>query len=197
MKAIVPELPAHAPRSRGNAFTRWIARCVLRAGGWKVVGEWPDLPRMVIIAAPHSSAWDAVWGIAAKVAMGVHIDFMAKKEAFGGPIGWLLRRFGAFPVDRAAPAGIVAQVSGQIRAADRMWLVIAPEGTRRRVEKWKSGFWKIARSANVPVFCAWFDYVDKQIGLGPLIELSDDMEADMARARELFRSHRGKNRDVF
>lgn len=197
MTRLLPELPPNAPRTKGNAFTRWLGRSVLRLGGWKVVGEWPDLPRMVIIAAPHSSAWDAVWGIAAKVAFGVHIDFMAKKEAFGGPIGWLLRRFGGFPVDRAAPAGIVAQVAAQIRNADRMWLVIAPEGTRRRVEKWKAGFWKIARSAEVPVFCAWFDYPSKRIGLGPLMELSDNMEADLLRARELFRPHHGKNRDVF
>ena len=193
----IPMLPACAPRSRGNALTRWIGRTVLRLGGWRIEGQWPALPRMVIIAAPHSSAWDAVWGIAAKVAMGVHIDFMAKKEAFGGPVGWLLRRFGGFPVDRGAPAGIIGQVAEQIRRSESMWLVLAPEGTRRRVEKWKPGFWKIAKSAGVPVFCAWFDYPRRTIGLGPLVPLGDDLEADLVRMRELFRPYQGKNRGVF
>ena len=194
MKRIVPDLPAQAPRTRGNAFSRWIGRTVLRLGGWKVVGEWPDLPKLVVIVAPHTTAWDVVWGLAVKVAFGVQIDFMAKKEIFGGPVGWLLRRFGGFPVDRRAPAGIIEQVAGQIRDAERMWLVLAPEGTRKRVERWKSGFWKIARSANVPVFCAWFHYPGKTLGLGPLVELTDDCEADLVRIRELFRDHQGKNR---
>lgn len=197
MSAIVPELPPQAARSGGNAFSRWIGRTVLRLGGWKVTGQWPDLPKMVIIVAPHSSAWDAIWGIAAKVAMGVDIHFMAKKEAFWGPLGWLLRRFGGFPVDRVAPAGIVEQAVAKIVAAERMWFVLAPEGTRRRVQKWKPGFWKIARGAGVPVFCAWLNYAEKTIGLGPLLELSDDLEADLLRAREQFRPYRGRNRDVF
>ena len=197
MRRVVPELPAIAPRTRGNAFTRWIGRSVLRLGGWRVAGEWPQLPRMVIIAAPHSSAWDAFWGIAAKVAMGVQIDFMAKAELFGGPLGWALRIFGAMPVNRSAAKGIIEQVAARMRASDKMWFVLAPEGTRRKVTQWKPGFWKIAKAADVPVFCVWFHYPEKTIGLGPLVELTDDCDADIARIRELYRPHRGRNRDVF
>jgi 1-acyl-sn-glycerol-3-phosphate acyltransferase len=197
MRRVVPELPANAPRTRGNALTRWIGRSVLRLGGWRVAGEWPDLPRIVVIAAPHSSAWDAFWGIAAKVAMGVQIDFMAKAELFGGPLGWALRIFGAMPVNRSAAKGIIEQVAARMRAADRMWFVLAPEGTRRKVTQWKPGFWKIAKAADVPVFCVWFHYPEKTIGLGPLVELSGDIDADIARIREMYRPHRGRNRDVF
>jgi 1-acyl-sn-glycerol-3-phosphate acyltransferase len=75
-----------------------------------------------------------------------------------------------------------------------MWFVLAPEGTRKPVERWKSGFWKIAKKADVPVFCAWFHYPDKVIGLGPRVELSDDLEADLVRIRGLFKGHRGKKR---
>jgi 1-acyl-sn-glycerol-3-phosphate acyltransferase len=189
----IPDLPPQAPRT-GNRFTRWIGRSILRLGGWTIVGDWPDLSRMVVIAAPHSSGWDAVWGLAAKVAMGVQITFIAKAELFWGPLGWLLRKFGGRPVDRSAPGGIVEQTAEQIRGAERMWFVLAPEGTRKRVEHWKTGFWKIAHRAGVPVYCAWFHYPDKTIGLGPLVELSDDPVADMARIREIYRPYLGKNR---
>lgn len=192
----IPAMPPQAPCT-GNRFARWLGRSVLRLGGWTITGDWPDLPRLVVIAAPHSSGWDAVWGLAAKLAMGVDIAFMAKAELFRGPLGWLLRRFGGIPVDRSAPGGIVDQTAAQIRETPRMWFVLAPEGTRRRVEHWKTGFWKIARRAGVPVFCAWFHYPDRTIGLGPLVELTDDATADMARIREIYRPYLGKNRGAF
>ena len=81
-----------------------------------------------------------------------------------------------------------------ILAADQMWFVLAPEGTRRAVSKWKPGFWRIAKAADVPVFCAWFHYPDKIIGLGPIVALSDDVEADLVRIRQIFAPYQGKNR---
>ena len=193
MSLRVPALPAHAPRT-GNAFSRWLGRSVLRLGGWTIHGQFPDVPRLVLLAAPHSSAWDAVWGLAAKLAMGVDIAFLAKAELFTGPLGWLLRKFGGIPVDRTAAHGAVEQAAASIRNAERMWFVLAPEGTRRRVEHWKSGFWHIARAAGVPVFCAWFHYPDRVIGLGQLFEMTDDPRADMARIREYYRPFVGKHR---
>ncbi|MBP8097770.1 MAG: 1-acyl-sn-glycerol-3-phosphate acyltransferase [Arenimonas sp.] len=193
--SLLRPLPPAAPRS-GNAFGRALGRSVLRVGGWRVVGEWPDIAKLVIIAAPHSSAWDAIWGIAAKLALGMGIVFIGKKEAFWGPVGWALRMFGGVPVDRSAPGGIVDQVAKQLRDAERMWFVLAPEGTRRKVENWKTGFWKIARRAQVPVFCIGFNYPDRTIRLGELVTLSDDMEADMRRIRLLFAGYRGKHRNA-
>jgi 1-acyl-sn-glycerol-3-phosphate acyltransferase len=194
LSAVVPPLPPKAPRSNGNAFLRWVGRTVLRIGGWRMVGEWPNEDRLVVIVAPHTSAWDGLWGLGAKVAMGLGIAFMGKQELFKGPLGWLLRKLGGFPVDRRSPVGIVDQVSAQLQAADRMWLALAPEGTRKPVERWKSGFWKIATRAEVPVFCAWFHYPDKVIGLGPMVELTGDVAADLERIRGLFKGHVGKNR---
>jgi 1-acyl-sn-glycerol-3-phosphate acyltransferase len=189
-------LPPNAPRSGGNAVSRALCRGVLRVGGWRLVGEWPDVKKVVIVVAPHSSIWDAIWGIAAKVAQGMGIVFIGKQEAFWGPIGWALRLFGGVPVDRSAPGGIVDQVAAEMLRAERMWFVLAPEGTRRAVEHWKPGFWRIARAAGVPVFCVGFDYPSKRIMLGELVELSDDFEADLRRIRALFAGYRGKNRDA-
>ncbi len=193
--SVVPDLPPRAPRV-GHAAGRWLGRTVLRLGGWRVVGQWPDLDKMVIIVAPHSSGWDAIWGLAAKLAMGLDIAFMAKAELFRGPLGWLLRAFGGIPVDRGAPGGIVEQSAARVREAPRIWFLLAPEGTRRRVERWKTGFWKIARGAGVPVFCAAFHYPEKKIVLDQLVHLGDDAEADMARIRALYRPFVGKNRDT-
>lgn len=189
----IPAPPPHAPRD-GNAFTRWVGRSVLRLGGWTIAGDFPDRPKIVLIAAPHSSGWDAVWGLAVKLAMGVEIAFLAKAELFRGPLGWLLRGLGGIPVDRARAHGAVEQAVASIRAAERMWFVLAPEGTRKRVEHWKSGFWHIARAAGVPVFCAWFHYPDRTVGLGELFELTSDMDADMARIRAYYAPFVGKHR---
>ena len=196
MRRVVPDLSAHAPRSGGNAFSRAFGRAVLHLGGWRMVGNWPEVDKVVVIVAPHSSVWDAIWGIAAKVGMGLGIVFIGKKEAFWGPVGWLLRTFGGVPVDRGAPGGIVDQVANQIRAAERMWFVLAPEGTRRKVDSWKTGFWKIARRADVPVFTVGFNYPDRTIRLGQLVTLSDDMDADLRRIRALFSVYQGKHRNV-
>jgi 1-acyl-sn-glycerol-3-phosphate acyltransferase len=189
-------LPANAPRSGGNAFSRAFGRSVLALGGWRVEGAWPDLKKVVVIVAPHSSAWDAIWGLAAKVGMGLGIVFIGKKEAFWGPIGWILRHVGGMPVDRSAPGGIVDQVASEMRRAERMWFVLAPEGTRRAVEHWKPGFWRIAKAAGVPVFTVGFDYPRRRLMLGQLVELGDDIHADMPRIRALFKDYRGKNRDA-
>jgi len=188
-----PALPPQAPRTR-NAFGRWLGRSILRLGGWKVAGPWPDLPKLMIIVAPHSSAWDAVWGLAAKLAFELDVRFMAKAELFRGPLGWLLRRFGAEAVDRSRPGGTVGQASQRMQEAERLWLVIAPEGTRRRVEHWKRGFWHIARNAGVPVLCVWFHYPDRTIGVGPLLDMGPDIDADMRHLRAVYAPYIGKHR---
>jgi 1-acyl-sn-glycerol-3-phosphate acyltransferase len=167
---------------------------VLRLGRWRMEGEWPDEPRLVVIAAPHSSAWDAVWGFAMLLAMDLGVVFMAKKEIFVGPLAWYMRRMGGLPVDRAAPGGVADQVATRLRDADRMWFVLAPEGTRRRVDKWKTGFWKIARAADVPVLCVAFDYPNRCVRIGPLMRCTDDFDVDMVGIRAWYRPFMGKNR---
>lgn len=189
----LPALPPQAPRT-GSAFGRWLGRTVLRLGGWTIHGEFPNEPKLVLLAAPHSSAWDAVWGLAAKLALGVDIAFLAKAELFRGPLGWLLRTFGGIPVDRSQARGAVEQAAASIRNAERMWFVLAPEGTRKRVEHWKSGFWHIARAAGVPVACAYFHYPDRVIGLGAMFRMTGHLDTDMRTIRDYYRPFIGKHR---
>ncbi len=195
MKFRTAGVPATAVRT-GNAITRWIGRSILRLGGWTMAGDFPDLPKLMIIAAPHSSAWDAIWGLAAKLAMGAHMVFMGKQELFRGPTGWFLRKMGAIPVDRAHAHGVVDAVVERFQSTDHMWFVLAPEGTRKRVQHWKSGFWHIARDAGVPVLCVYFDYPSKTIGIGEVFEMTADMKSDMARIRAYYRPFIGKHRDT-
>jgi 1-acyl-sn-glycerol-3-phosphate acyltransferase len=191
-------LPPNAPRVKPNAFTRWLGRTVLRLGGWRMEGEFPDIPKLVLIGAPHSSNWDGFWGLAAKLALGLDIRILGKDSLFKVPLmGVLLRRLGVIPVDRSAAHGVVEQSAMMIQRADRFWYGLAPEGTRKPVERWKTGFWKIARAAGVPVLPAYFHYGRKVIGIGPPFELGDDMGADLARIREWYRGvSQGKLHDV-
>lgn len=192
----IPQLAPNTPRRQGLRPLRWFARTVLRLSGWTFVGEVPDVPRLVVIAAPHSSAWDAVWGLLFKVAMGLEITFLAKKEAFVGPLGWLLRFFGGVPIDRSRPGGAVADTVDLIQRNERLWFCLAPEGTRKKVTEWKPGFWRIARAANVPILCAYFHYPEKTLGFGLVLWPSENYEQDTAQIRQWYRPWKGKNRDT-
>ncbi|NDK39732.1 acyltransferase [Pseudoxanthomonas gei] len=184
------------PQVRPNRFTRWLGRTALRLGGWRVVGPIPDLAKAVLIVAPHSSNWDGIWGMAAKIALGLQVRVLGKAQLFWWPLGPLLRRLGAIPVNRSSPKGTVEQAVAIIEKFDRIWFTLTPEGTRKRVEHWKTGFWKIARAADVPIVMAYFHYPEKTIGIGQVFLTSDSLEHDMARIREWYRPWQGRNRDT-
>lgn len=184
----VPQLPATLGRRTCDAI---LARC-----GWRLAGTFPDLPRLVLIAAPHSSWWDGVWGMLFKVAVGLDLAFMGKRELFVGPLGWLLRRLGGIPIERNAAHGLVEQMGAKFRSAPRLWLGIAPEGTRKRVAKWKTGFWHIARAAGVPILPIAFDYATRRIVIGEPFEPTDDVDADIAALRRFYAPFHGRNHDV-
>lgn len=189
-------LPPSMPRTRSSRFTRWMARSALRACGWRVVGAFPDAPKAVLLGAPHSSNWDGFWGLLVKVALGVDVRIFAKHQLFWWPLGPLLRRLGVIEVNRSATRGFVDQIVDRFGSEERLWIGIAPEGTRKPVERWKTGFWKIAKGAGVPVVPAYFHYPDKTIGIGEPFALGDDMDADMARIRAWYAPWRGRNRGV-
>ncbi|MGJ4803178.1 lysophospholipid acyltransferase family protein [Luteimonas sp. SDU82] len=191
---IVPPLPPSAPRVKPNALTRWIGRSVLRLGGWRLTGRFPDLPKLVVIAAPHSSNWDGIWGFAAKLALGLEIRVLGKAQLFCWPLAPLMRRLGVIPIDRSAPQGTVGQAVALVQRSERIWYALAPEGTRKRVERWKTGFWKIAHEAQVPILPVYFHYPERRIGLGEPFRTTGDMEADLRALRAWYRPWQGRNR---
>lgn len=148
-------------------------------------GEFPNLSKMVACVAPHTSNWDFVVGLATAFALRLRVSFLGKHSLFKGPLGWWMRKIGGIPVERCAPQGLVQQVA-DVFARQDMVLGVAPEGTRKKVENWKSGFLHIARAANVPVLLIYLDYKKKVIGFGPLMEIGDDIAVEMAKIREFY-----------
>lgn len=191
--ALPATLPPQMPQYRQNTARRF-ARWLVDAIGWRIVGTFPDIPRAVLIVAPHSSWWDGVIGLLVRVALGANVSFMAKRELFVGPLGWLLRRLGGVPIERDAAHGVVEQMAARFASGEGFWLGIAPEGTRKRVQRWKSGFWHIARAAGVPVLPVYFHYPERTIGIGDAFMPSHDLDADMARLRAYYAPWQGKRR---
>jgi 1-acyl-sn-glycerol-3-phosphate acyltransferase len=191
---ILPAVPAQAPKLHSR-FWPWLMRSLLRLSGWRLLGELPDLPKLIIIGAPHSSYWDGVWGLMMKIGLGVNINIMIKREVLDGPLGIILRPIGLIPINRSAALNVVEQMVQRFGEHERMWLGITPEGTRKHVKQWKSGFLRIAREANVPIQTVFIDYPSKTFTLGPLVHASADTDADMAAIRALFRPYRGKHRN--
>lgn len=175
---MIPPIGDQLPR-RGNAFSRGLGRLFLRLLGWRLVGAVPNLPKAVWIGAPHTTNWDGVLGLATLMALGIQASTMIKDSAFKGPMGALLRWFGAIPINRASPKGVVEQSIEQFEQRQRFVMLIAPEGTRDSAEDWKRGFWRIAQGAGVPVLPAAIDYQAKIITFGPPLTPGEDFEADL------------------
>jgi 1-acyl-sn-glycerol-3-phosphate acyltransferase len=188
-------LPPEMPQFRQNAWRR-LCGWILQRCGWRLLGRFPHEPRVVLIAAPHSSWWDGVWSLLLKIALGADISFMAKRELFRGPLGWALRRLGGIPIERTAAHGLVEQTIERFRANPRLWFGIAPEGTRKRVGRWKTGFWHIAHAVDAPILPVYFDYPSKTIGIGPLFHAGADMHADLAALHAFYRPFRGKHHNA-
>lgn len=182
---IIPEPGPNLPR-RGGALRAAFGRLLLRLTGWRPYPEIPDLPKFVVIAAPHSSAWDFIVGIAYVFALRLDIRYLGKAELFVWPLGVLMRWLGGIPVDRKNPHGMVEQTIGLFAARDQLIVALAPEGTRRPVEKWKSGFYRIAVGAGVPIVLGFFDNGRKMVGVGQPFYPTGDTEADIAALRAYY-----------
>jgi 1-acyl-sn-glycerol-3-phosphate acyltransferase len=171
---------AHGP------FAAAVGRFIMGIRGWRVEGEFPNVPRMVLIVAPHTSNWDFLTGIWVKLAMRMGGRFVGKHTLFRGPLGVFMRWLGGVPVDRTSAAGFVEETARVVRESERMTLVVAPEGTRKRSDKWKSGFYRIAVAAGVPIFPVAFDYPRKVIRFDPLFHPTGDYESDLKELQSHF-----------
>lgn len=191
--ALLPKLPPEAPR-RGTRKGRWLGRVVLRALGWRVVGPYPDVPKLVVVGAPHTSNWDGVVGLGTILALGLDMHVMIKHTAFRPPLGGLLRRLGGIPVDRKAAVGVVGQMVEEFRRRERFVLGVAPEGTRKKVEAWRTGFYRIAENAGVPIMLVALDHGRQEVRLGPTTYPTGDVEADLREMKAFFATARGKRR---
>ncbi len=170
---------------------------VLSMMRFRIEGTTPNLPKFVIIGAPHTSNWDFVVAMAAGLALGLEFHWLGKHTIFRGPLGRLWRAMGGIPVDRSAGQGIVEQVLDEMNARDRFILGLSPEGTRRKVDRWKTGFYRIARGAGVPILMVYLDFERRVVGLGDLFEPTGDLEGDIERMRAYFARFPGKRPELY
>jgi 1-acyl-sn-glycerol-3-phosphate acyltransferase len=157
-----------------------LTRIFMRLAGWRVDGKLPDLPKFVLIGAPHTSNWDFVLFLGVMFSLRVNVKFMGKAEVFRWPVGWFFRYCGGVPVDRKKSTGLVEQMVEACNKADEFKLTIAPEGTRHYVSDWKRGFHHIAKGAGIPIVMAQVDGKHKTVNImkEPFYP-TDDIEADM------------------
>lgn len=185
------------PPRRGTPRTRAFARGVMRLFGWDIEGELPPAPKFVFAVAPHTSNWDFPIGVLAMFAFGVRLSWLGKDSIFFFPVSPILRWLGGEPVDRSAPHGLVGEAVARFRSREQWVLAIAPEGTRKRVERWKTGFYRIAVGAGVPICPARIDYSRRRLGLGPLIWTTDDEAQDLTKLGGCFRKEMAKYPDRY
>lgn len=157
-----------------------------------MIGSVPDVPKGVFIAAPHTSNWDGVVALTYKVAVGLDIHFFAKHTLFWFPLGNILRALGGIPLNRSKATSAVTLAVDMFRKNDRFFFGLAPEGTRSLTKGWKTGFYRIAIDAGVPVFLGVIDYEKKQIGIVKRLDLSGDMVRDLQACAEVYRDIKGR-----
>lgn len=179
-----PQVP-----QRGNAFSRWFGKTVLRLLGWRVGGSIPDVPKMVLIGAPHTTNFDAVVAFAILMGLGLRASTMVKDSAFRGFTGVLLRWLGATPINRNSPKGVIEQTVDAFAASPQFVLLLAPEGTRAAAAAWKRGFYHVAAGAQVPIVPAAIDYDGKRVTFGPAVTPGGDYDADLRRILEFVAGH--------
>ena len=163
-----------------------LAHAILRIGGWTLIGDIPAIRKAVLIAAPHTSNWDGFWLIVCKTAFGIRLRFFAKHSLFWWPLGPVLTRLGAIPVERNKPGANVDRLVALFAKQDELLLALAPEGTRKWQPYWRTGFLRIARASRVPIIMTFVDYRQRRVGIGPQITATENTEAVMAKIRAFY-----------
>jgi 1-acyl-sn-glycerol-3-phosphate acyltransferase len=165
-----------------------------RICGWRIVGEPPALKKYLIVVAPHTSNWDFMLGLAVRSIQRIPANFLGKIELFRPPHGWIFRWLGGYAVDRKSSTHLVDQIVSIAKKEERFIVAIAPEGTRSKVDKWKTGFYHIALGAGIPIVMAGVDYPSKTLTWSPPFMPTGSLEEDAPKIDAFFDGKKGKNR---
>lgn len=184
-----PGQPVSSPRL---TLTQRLARSLLAAAGWTAVyGPLPG-PKGIVVVYPHTSNWDFIVGVLYKFAVGLPAHWVGKDTLFRWPLGPVFRRIGGIPVNRSRSSGFVRSLLDEFNRRETMWVALAPEGTRSHSDHWKSGFYRIAVAAGLPVGLGYIDYGTRTLGIDTYVTLSGDQDADMQRLRDFYADKRGR-----
>ncbi len=174
-------------------MARFFYQLFFKIFGWKIKGTIPpEVKKYVMIVAPHTSNIDFLVGLAARSILRLQTKYLAKKELFKPPFGWLFYALGGYPVDRSKNTNTVDKVVDIFNHHDRFSICITPEGTRKYAESWKTGFHKIARQAGIPIIMVAFDYRTKTVYAQPPFYPTENLEADLEKIKAYYRQFKGK-----
>tara|TARA_Y100000385_G_scaffold90849_1_gene93566 strand:+ start:1075 stop:1629 length:555 start_codon:yes stop_codon:yes gene_type:complete len=172
---------------------KFLSKLFLRIMGWKLVGEVPkEVKKAVLVCAPHTSNWDFPLALASFAIADLKVNYFIKKSWFFFPMNLFFKATGGVPVDRAKNHGLVDSMTLLLKESDEMIVVVPAEGTRSWVPKWKTGFYHIAKAAQVPLILGFVDFKKKELGFGPLFNISGDFEQDMTRIQAFFKEKSAK-----
>ncbi len=188
----LPAIPASLPRRHSNLGQKLGLGLLKLLGGWSIQGEVPAHKKMVIAVAPHTSNQDFFVGIAAALALDLNIRFLGKHSIFVWPVKGLLTALGGIPVDRSHAHGVVGKVVAEFEQSDALLLGLSPEGSRKKVAQWRSGFWHIAKQADVPICLVGLDYQSKQFVFGPCLTPGENFADDLQQMRAFFQQMTAK-----
>jgi 1-acyl-sn-glycerol-3-phosphate acyltransferase len=167
-----------------------------KIAGWKIVGQLPPVRKYICAVAPHTSNWDFVVGLAARRILRIKdAKFLGKNQLFKAPYGWFFRMIGGIPVYRDTNHDMVEQVTTTINNSSAFILAIAPEGTRKKVDKLRTGFWYMSKAANIPVVPVGFDYEKKEVVVGDPV-YPTNLEDDMQKLWNFYSGIHGKNPEL-
>ena len=182
-----------------NTIVRYLSIVFMRVTGWKVEGSLPSGDgRFVMIAAPHTSNWDLPYMLMVAFVLRLNVYWMGKSSIFAPPFGAIMKWLGGIPVNREQSTDMVASSAAALTSATgAMQLIVPPEGTRSKTRYWRTGFYYIALSANVPIVMAYMDYERKLTGIGPTLVPSGDIDADMKIVKAFYAPFKGRNARQF
>jgi 1-acyl-sn-glycerol-3-phosphate acyltransferase len=182
---------------RGRKLSQGFAQRTMSLFGWKIKGCVPNLPKMILVGAPHTSNWDFILTISTMFALGIQLNWLAKDTLFRKPFGGLFRYLGGIGVDRSQSNNLVDTIVNEFKMRESILLAIMPEGTRTKVKRWKTGFYYMALQAKVPILLITFDYGRKIMKIGPSITPTGDIETDLPHIQTYYQNIKGKNPDHY
>lgn len=173
-----------------------ISKLALRLLGWELCGEVPRAKKIMLIAGPHTSNWDFLLLLAVMFNYRMQIHWLGKHTLFKPPFRALTKWFGGIPVNREKSSNVTRQVVDVYRSSERLIVLVTPEGTRRKVKEWKTGFYRIAEGAGIPIVLGFCDFSRKQVGFGPTFDPTGDIEKDMPLIKAFYQGKTGKNPEL-
>ncbi|MFT7687911.1 MAG: 1-acyl-sn-glycerol-3-phosphate acyltransferase [Candidatus Azotimanducaceae bacterium] len=183
------------PAPKCNFFAHILGKSIIKLSGWKIKGGVPQSKSMIIIAAPHTTNWDLVYLLGAAYSFRLSIYWLGKSNLFFPIFGSVMRFLGGIPVERSKRNNMVTQLAERINNSEGLSIVVPPAGTRAYTDYWKSGFYRIALEADIPIVCGYLDFPKKEAGLGLSFKLSGNITEDMDKIRAFYSDKVGKYPD--